>query len=144
MAGTTIYYDRVNLTLFGAPYLQDGNIMNFSADVDLNTNLVQGMTQTGVASGGVIGNQAVTITWEEFYTQSTQMVDLVNLIRNNPAAGSGQLIVQPLSVGAGVPNARAIVFTGLFIPRLGLVHTPGQGQVATRPVTLLATQFAYL
>ena len=145
MSGTTLFFDRVKITLFGAPYLQDGFINNFRAEANYNTSLVQGMTKAGNASGGVLGNEENTTTWEEFYTPRTEFVDIGALIRGNPLAASvGQMIVQPVSIGTGVATGRAMVFTSLFIPRITTIDSPGQGQVAKRNVTLLAASFAYL
>ena len=138
--GTSIFYDRVKISIFGQPYMADGYITNFRANTKYGDKLTQGFSTDGTATGVLYANEETDISWDEFLVSSSQFVDLAALIRKSPAALTGQIIFQPFSVNGNASTAPAFVATKIVLPSLNL-DAPGQGSEMKRSVSLQVGSF---
>lgn len=138
--GTSIFYDRVNISIFGAPYMAGGYILNFRANTKYGDKLSQGFSTDGTATGVVYANEETDISWDEYLVDETNFVDLAALIRKSPSALTGQIIFQPFSVNGTASAAPAFVATKIVLPGLN-IDFGGQGSEGKRSVSLQAGSF---
>lgn len=138
--GTSIFYDRVKISIFGQPYLEGGYILNFRANTKYQDALSQGFSQNGIATGTVYGNESTDISWDEYLVDAEQFVDLAALIRKSPSALNGQIIFQPFSINGSASSAPAFVATMIVLPGLDL-NFGGQGTEGKRTVNMQAGNF---
>ena len=143
MSGTSVFYDRVKITLFGSDYLSNGYILDFSANQNLNAKLTQGMSAQGYATGAVFGNQATQLRWTEYLVQATDFIDLASLINLGSSGLTGQIVVQPFSINGAATAAPSFVGSIILADSLNIT-AGGEGTEMKRDVSLQVGQWTPL
>ncbi len=138
--GQVSFYDRVKISIFGQPYMQGGYILNFRANTKYGDKLSQGMSTNSAATGVMYGNEETDISWDEYLVDQNDFVDIASLIRKNPAAQSGQIVIQPFSISGNASTAPAFVATLIVVPSIDMV-AQGQGTEMKRTVSLQCGSF---
>lgn len=123
------FYDRVALFVDGVAYQPLGQIRSFSMDISYNTVITPGFSPTRVQPGKTIGNKQINnLSWTEYLSP---LADFFNWGTFGVANPNSVLLVVPISLAKGVPNAPSFTVTGYDVIS-DTRSAPSEGEPMTR------------
>lgn len=129
----TIYYERVSICINGDPYLKDGQIRKFSANITYNNKNIHGFNVVNTATGQTLGGKDVKLSWEEYLVTQANYVNLAAYFTANPQS---IVTVTPFSLARNADPAPEFVFFQILPTSIDL-GAPGEGEVISRSITFV-------
>ena len=129
---TTMYTDRLVLSMNGVPVIEPGDIFSVEITAEGNAQFVNGMTTSGNASGGVKGNNTYQVRVTQLL-QNNKNASSFNFAEFDYETNNAELtfVASSLSYGPNhVYNGKLITLSGVFYMN-SVVSFAGQGQAAT-------------